>query len=105
MQLVSDPAEKYIDLDRELDQVLEGRNKAGDLAGLVEKHQIRVSPGQRKVLLYLLCGTPRMVNYAYQWLDLAGREGNAGDFIALQQAQTLAIPEQNRNLTFAPGVK
>lgn len=95
----------YRDIDRELDNILENRDSGQSLAALVEKHQIRVSPDQRRVLLYLLAGTPRMVAYAYQWLDLAGREGNGADFIALQHAMTLAIPEQNRSLTFMPTAK
>jgi hypothetical protein len=77
---------KWRDVDRELDELLGGRNSSTDLAALLEKHQIRVSPRQRSVLLYLLSGTPKMVRYAYNWLDLAGREGNGRDFIDLAQA-------------------
>jgi hypothetical protein len=102
VELVAPAGAEYRDIDRELDDLIMGRNATADLAALLEKHQIRVSPAQRKVLLYLLNGTPRMVRYAHQWLDLAGREGNGFDFIELQRAMTLAIPEQNRQLTFMP---
>lgn len=100
--IVANPLDDYRDIDKELDDLIDGNNASGDLASLIEKHQIRVTPQQRRVLLYLMGGTPRMVRYAYKWLDLAGREGNSGDFIRLQEAMTFSIPEMNRNLTMSP---
>lgn len=94
--------DKYVDLDKDLDDLLQGRASGEDLMAMIEKHQIRVSPMQRRALLYLMNGTARMRRYAYMWLDVAGREGNAADFILGQQAKTLAIPEMNRSLNFSP---
>ena len=99
VQMVEPPTD-YRDIDAELDDIIDGRSAEANLAALVEKHQLRIFPSQRKVLLYLMMGTPRMRRYAYTWLDLAGREGDAGPLIELQRAQTLAIPEQNRSASY-----
>jgi hypothetical protein len=96
-------AQKYADVNRFVEDLL-GGSGAPTIEAMVEKHQRKIGPQQRQVLLWLLA-SPFYSHrqYALQWMDLAGQEGNAGDFIELQKARTIEIPEQGRSLSFNPG--
>lgn len=96
-------ADGYEDVNRFAENLLAG-GQPKSLEEYVEIHQRMIGPRQRQVLTYLLSSRSfKLREYARQWLELAGQEAGAGDFLLLAKYRTLEVPLEARHLTFNPG--
>jgi hypothetical protein len=93
----------YEDVNRFAENLLaSGQSKS--VEEYIEVHQRRVGPRQRKVLAYLMSSrSSRLREYARVWLELAGQESGADDFLLFQKYKTLEVPESARHMSFSPG--
>jgi len=93
----------YEDVTRFAEGLLSG-GQPKSVEEYIEIHQRRIGPRQRKVLAYLLSSkSAALRDYARTWLELAGQESGADDFLLFQKYKSFEIPEAARHASFNPG--